>query len=97
MAPASLAFSAAGITALEAVLMQAATQGQTIVAASGDAGSSACYQSPTTTNPPLATQEELAVSYPASSQYVTGVGGTEITAADDVSTNSTYWLAQEHL
>ena len=86
--------SAAGITALEAVLMQAATQGQTIVAASGDAGSSACYQSPTTTNPPLATQEELAVSYPASSQYVTGVGGTEITAADDVSTNSTYWLAQ---
>lgn len=81
-------------TALDAVLQQAVTQGQTVVAASGDSGSSACYVSPTTTTPPLATQEELSVSYPASSQYATGVGGTEITSADDVSTNSTYWEGQ---
>jgi hypothetical protein len=86
--------SAANATALDAVFQQAATQGQSVVAASGDSGSSACYVSPTTTNPTLAAQEVLAVSYPASSQYVTGVGGTEITSADDVSTNSTYWEAQ---
>ena len=80
--------SAATATALDAVFQQAATQGQTVVAASGDAGSSACYVSPTTTNPTLAAQEALAVSYPASSQYVTGVGGTEITSANDVAGNS---------
>jgi subtilase family serine protease len=89
--------SAGSASALDLVLAQAATQGQTLVAASGDSGSSACYQGvPTTQNglPPLTTQEELAVSYPASSEYATGVGGTEITAADDVSTNSTYWEGQ---
>jgi subtilase family serine protease len=89
--------SAGSATAFDVFLAQAATQGQTFVAASGDAGSSACYEGiPTTQNgyPALATQEQLAVSYPASSQYATGVGGTEIIAADDVSTNSTYWLAQ---
>jgi hypothetical protein len=81
-------------TALDSVLQQAIAQGQSVMAASGDEGSSECYMSPTTTTPPLATQEALSVSYPASSQYATGVGGTEITAANDVSTNSTYWLAQ---
>jgi subtilase family serine protease len=85
--------SAGQATALDAVLSQAVTQGQTVVAASGDSGSSACYVSPTTTTPPLATQEELAVSYPASSQFVTGVGGTEITTADDAS-GSVYWEAK---
>jgi len=85
--------SAGSATALDAVLSQAVTQGQTVVAASGDSGSSACYVSPTTTTPILATQEELAVSYPASSQFVTGVGGTEITTADDTS-GSTYWEAK---
>ena len=88
---------AGSASAYDAVLAQAATQGQTVIASAGDSGSSGCYEGvPTTSNgfPPLATQEQLAVSYPASSQYVTGVGGTEITAADDVSTNSTYWLAQ---
>ncbi|MGB9076919.1 MAG: protease pro-enzyme activation domain-containing protein [Terracidiphilus sp.] len=83
-----------GASALEAVLQQAGTQGQTIVAASGDSGSTACYVSPTTTNPTLPQQEAIAVSYPASSQYATGIGGTEITAANDASTNTTYWASQ---
>jgi len=78
-------------TSFEAILSQGATQGQTVIAASGDEGSTACFQSPTTTNPTLAIQEALAVNYPASSQYVTGVGGTEITAANDANSNSTYW------
>jgi len=85
--------SATNATALDTVFQQAATQGQSIVAASGDAGSSGCYVSPTTTNPTLAAQEALAVSYPASSQYVTGVGGTEITSASDTAGNQ-YWEAK---
>ena len=83
-------------TALETSMSQAATQGQTIISASGDQGSTACFieNPPQGNDPPLATQEALAVSYPASSAYVTGVGGTEISAADNVDTNSTYWDAQ---
>ena len=78
---------------LETIFAQAATQGQTVVAASGDQGSTAC--SGDTTNGLTTTQQfALAVNYPASSPYVTGVGGTEITAANSVSTNSTYWSPQ---
>ncbi len=87
------AMSAGSASALDAVFQQATTQGQTVVAASGDSGSSACYEGvPTTQNgfPALATQEQLAVSYPASSQYVTGVGGTEIVQANDTA-GSAYW------
>jgi len=79
---------------LESTFQQAAAQGQTILAASGDQGSTACYVSPTTTNPSLAIQQEQAVNYPASSPYVTGMGGTEIIPADDLSTNPSYWVAQ---
>ena len=54
----------------------AATQGQTVVAASGDSGSSDCYP----TNPVPA----VAVDDPAVQPFVTGVGGTVLTgiAAD---------------
>jgi subtilase family serine protease len=88
--------AANAVASVESVFKQAAAQGQTIVAASGDSGSSACYIAPPTTSngyPPLTTQEQLAVSYPASSQYVTGIGGTEITSANDVS-GSQYWAAK---
>jgi subtilase family serine protease len=78
---------------LETQLGQAATQGQTVLAASGDQGSTAC-SGDTTNNLTTTQQFALAVNYPASSPNVTGVGGTEISAADDVSTNSTYWIAQ---
>jgi len=88
--------SASNATALEAIVSQGVAQGQTILAASGDTGSAACYVSPTTTNPPLSTQEALAVSYPASSQYVTGVGGTEISQANSAyyTAGSAYWAAK---
>jgi subtilase family serine protease len=78
---------------LETQLAQAAVQGQTVLSASGDQGSTAC-SGDTQNNLTTAQQFALAVNYPASSQYVTGVGGTEISAADSVSTNSTYWIAQ---
>ena len=72
----------------ESLYQQAASQGQTIVAASGDQGSTACLIDPTKTNPPLNIQQELAVNYPASSPWVTAVGGTSITAADGTSVDS---------
>ena len=72
---------------LETVLQQAAAQGQTVVASSGDQGSTACSGD---TNGLTQTQQDaLAVNYPASSPYVTGVGGTEISPANV--TSSTYW------
>ena len=96
------ALSAGSASAMDAVLQQAMAQGQTFIASSGDTGSSSCYISPTSTSLPLATQEELAVGYPASSQYATGVGGTEIAAADGINPTTgtkgadyaTYWEAQ---
>ena len=83
---------------LESSFQQAAAQGQTILAASGDQGSTAC-QGDTQNNLTTAQQLALAVNYPASSPYVTAVGGTEITAADGVDPTtgnkganySTYW------
>ncbi len=82
--------------ALEAVMQQGAAQGQSIVAASGDSGSTACFVSPTTTNPTLAVQQALAVSYPSSSQYVTAVGGTEVSQTNSAyyTSGSAYWSAQ---
>ncbi len=53
-----------------ALFEEAAAQGQTVVAAAGDQGSEDC--APTKTS--------LAVDDPSSQPYVTGVGGTEITA-----------------
>ena len=75
-------------TSINGMLAQAAAQGQTVVSASGDAGSTDCSgdkdQSTTA-------QEALAVDFPSSSQYVTGMGGTEFPSADVVSTNTTFW------
>jgi subtilase family serine protease len=81
-------FTAANILPYEAAGKQAAAQGQTIIASSGDSGSTGCYGFTSLTN---AQQEALAVSYPASSAYVTAMGGTEITVAEDVT--GPYWEA----
>ena len=57
----------------ETLLFQQATvQGQTVLAASGDSGSSDCYY------PPLVTDTSLAVDDPADQPDVTGVGGTSL-------------------
>ena len=80
--------TSANLTSLEAMFEQAAAQGQTVMAASGDSGSTACSGFSTLTT---AQQTAIAVGYPASSAYVTGVGGTEISAANSSSSSSTYW------
>lgn len=82
--------TAANLTQLEGLFQQANAQGQTVMAASGDSGSTSCSGN---TNLTTAQQEAEVVNYPASSAYVTGVGGTEISAANSVSTNTTYWIA----
>ena len=74
---------------LEDVFQQAMAQGQTILASTGDQGSTAC--SGDTNGLTQAQQNALAVNYPASSPYVTGVGGTEISDAN--ATSSTYWAS----
>jgi subtilase family serine protease len=80
--------SSAEYASLNGVLAQAAAQGQSVIAAAGDNGSTDCSR---TSGLSTTQQEALAVDFPASSQYVTAMGGTEFPAADVVSTNTTYW------
>lgn len=82
------ALSSSDYSTLNGILAQAATQGQTVLAPSGDNGSTDCYGE---TGLTTAQQEALTVDFPASSQYVTGIGGTEFPTADVAASNSTYW------
>jgi len=72
----------------EAELQQANAQGITFVNSSGDSGAAECDFSGTVNSANLA-QNGLAVSYPASSPSVTGVGGTGVTLS--AWTDSQYW------
>jgi hypothetical protein len=70
----------------EAKLQQANLQGMTFMNSSGDTGAAECDNfNITGTNTAIL---GYAVAYPASSQYVTGVGGTMIPVSEF---NSTYW------
>ena len=59
------------IDSLATVFQQAAAQGQSVFAASGDTGSEGCYDG-------SSTSATLDVDHPASDPYVTGVGGTSL-------------------
>ncbi len=74
-----------GIEATEGILAEAAASGISFVAAAGDDGSADCTDGGTPIGP-------LAVNYPASSAWVTGVGGTNFTlnAANQI-TNQVVW------
>lgn len=78
-------------SALESAFEQATSQGQTIMSAAGDDGSTDCFTGES--SPALSEQEELAVDYPASSPYVTGMGGTEISTASStyLTPGDGYW------
>jgi len=71
----------------EVELMKANSEGITFLNSSGDAGAAEC-DGPTNTQTTNLAVGGLAVSYPASSPEVTGVGGTAITPAG---LGSTYW------
>ncbi len=81
----AVSIGSSGVRSAEGALALAAASGISVLAASGDAGSSACVGA----DGPLDT---LAVSYPASSPYVTGVGGTNVslTAANTIQ-SETVW------
>jgi hypothetical protein len=80
---------------LETVLQQGNAEGITILNSAGDQGAAACDFSPpnNAVDPPFSPAVNgLAVSYPASSPEVTGVGGTSISLANDsYPTQSPYW------
>jgi subtilase family serine protease len=82
------ALGSSGYSTYNSTLAQAASQGQSVIVASGDAGSTDCSGR---TGLTTAQQQAVAVDFPASSQYVTGMGGTEFPAADVATTNTTYW------
>jgi hypothetical protein len=75
---------------LDPILAEGNAEGVTILNSSDDVGSAGCDYGPPNANVPFdAAVGGLAVSYPASSVYVTGVGGTEVSIANDSS--SSYW------
>jgi len=86
------AFDASSITVLTQTLAQANAQGQTITAASGDSGAADC-DDPTGG----AASKGLAVDVPASTVYVTGMGGSEFngdgpgTVSNGVASDTQYW------
>jgi subtilase family serine protease len=81
LAAVSTATTASDYSYYTSFLAQAAAQGQTVISAAGDDGSSGCYEFDSN-GLTAAQQGGLAVSFPASSQYVTAMGGTEFPSAD---------------
>jgi subtilase family serine protease len=82
--------SASELDAHNALFQQAAAQGQTLVASSGDSGSTACapYSSSIAT---VAQKQQVSVNFPASSPYVTAVGGTQMAPGTFTAGSSPYW------
>ena len=74
-------FQGSDITTMEPYLRQASAQGQTVLNSSGDSGAASCDSDSLPT-----AYDGLAVSYPASSPNVTGVGGTTLNEG-----TGTYW------
>jgi subtilase family serine protease len=83
-------FGSANYKSYNDVLGEAALQGQTVIAAAGDDGSTDCYED---TNLTTTQRTALGVDFPGSSQYVTSVGGTEFSAPNVAAGNTTYWTA----
>jgi hypothetical protein len=76
-----------------ALYEEASAQGQTLVAAAGDSGSTACAYYTSAEGVTQAQQQALAVNFPASSPYVTAVGGTQMAAGTFGAGASSYWAS----
>jgi Pro-kumamolisin, activation domain len=76
-----------------ALYEEASAQGQTLVAAAGDNGSTACAYDTSAGGVTQAQQQALAVIFPASSPYVTAVGGTQMAAGTFGAGASSYWAS----
>ncbi len=75
-------FGSSDITSYNQLFRQAAAQGQTIAGPAGDSGATDCDAQTSVAS------QGLAVDFPASSPYVTGVGGTMFDEG-----SGTYWSA----
>jgi subtilase family serine protease len=71
--------SASDMNSEETLFEQANAQGQTILAAAGDDGSTACYNANSGD-----TNDTLSANFPASAPYVVSVGGTSVTSSGEV-------------
>ena len=88
-AQAKQAIGGKNITTVESELQLAAASGISVLASSGDDGSSSCFDLQGVPEP------REAVSFPASSPWVTGVGGTNIALdASNALTNQVVWNSQ---
>jgi subtilase family serine protease len=78
-----------------ALFEEASAQGQTLIASSGDSGSTACapYSSAQGVTP--IEQQALSVNFPASSPNVTAVGGTQMAAGTFAEGDSSYWNSSD--
>jgi subtilase family serine protease len=76
-----------------AVFQEASSQGQTLVAAAGDDGSTACARFSSSQGVTAAEQQELSVDFPASSPNVTAVGGTQMAPGTFTAGDSPYWFS----
>jgi len=79
-------WSQTDVSTVESWLQQANSQGQTVVVASGDSGAADCDYSGGSGSPITSATHGLAVDFPASSPYVTGIGGTEFNEG-----SGSYW------
>jgi subtilase family serine protease len=91
-------WTSADLSSLEASFQQANAQGQTVFSAAGDNGAADCdVQSNPNAAPIVSATQGLQVDYPASSAYVTGMGGNEFTGDGTAASPSTgadqYWSA----
>ena len=80
---------AAGVAADNLIFAQANAQGQTIIGPAGDSGATDCDGGTDSNGNPITTATSgLAVDFPASSPYVTGLGGTSFNEG-----SGNYWNA----
>jgi len=83
--------SSAFVQQFDGLFQQAAAQGQTIVAASGDQGATTCSVYGSSSGLTTAQLQGLAVGFPASSPLVTAVGGTQMAPGTFSAGGSPYW------
>jgi hypothetical protein len=91
-------WTSADLSSMDASFQQANAQGQTVLSAAGDNGAADCDEQTNPNGPPIISATQgLQVDYPASSAYVTGMGGSEFTGDGTDSSPSTgadqYWSA----
>ncbi len=88
-------WSSADISSLEATFQEANAQGQTVLGPGGDNAAADCDAAAPGANPITSATHGLQVDYPASSAYVTGMGGSEFmgdgTAANPSTGADQYW------